>query len=126
VTLAASSKFQRDGACALAIADASTNVAIVADAAVSALSDGPTAGATVTAWIYVPVDNRQTVNASLYVKDASGHQYTAPATAVPAGSGWQQLRLTTSLYSGPAKAVGLQFTKSGTGGLTAYLDRVSW
>jgi len=96
-----------------------------ADIAVAGLPNGPAAGITIAAWVYVPVSVSHEIQAELYVKDALGVEHEPEYVPVPPGS-WYRLTYATAGYEGRAQVVGVRFDESRSVGATVYLDAVSW
>jgi len=124
VTRASSSAFHDDGSYALAMTDTAAQANTYVGVVISALSDGPAPGNTSTAWIYVPSGTSQSIKAHLYIQRGSAWQ-NAPDTVLTPG-GWHELAYTTPAAFGAVTSVGVQFSKSGTTGVTVYLDAVTW
>jgi hypothetical protein len=95
------------------------------DAAVGGLPNGPAAGTSVEAWVYVPASVAHSIQAELYVKDALGVEHESEYVSVPPGT-WYRLTYATAGYGGRAHVVGVRFDESRSVGATVYLDAVSW
>jgi transcriptional regulator with XRE-family HTH domain len=122
-----SSAFHYDGQYSLGLTDVSEDgdAGCILNVAAAGLPNGPTAGATITAWVYVPVEVAQGIKAELYVMDDAGAEHEPADVRIPPGT-WYQLTYTASGYDGSAQAVGLKVSDGGAMGATIYLDAVSW
>jgi transcriptional regulator with XRE-family HTH domain len=122
-----SSAFHYDGQYSLGLTDISEDgdAGCILKVAVADLPNGPTAGATITAWVYVPVEVAQGIEAELYVMDDAGAEHEPADVKIPPGI-WYQLTYTAGGYNGNAQAVGLKVSDGGAMGATIYLDAVSW
>lgn len=125
IAVAPSSAFHYDRLYSLSLSETSVSPTRLGDVAITDLPNGPTVGSTVVAWIYVPVNVAQPVNAGLYVKDAAGSEHDAAAVTVRPGS-WQQLTYSPADYRGGAQTVGLKFTQCGIVGAAVFVDAISW
>ncbi|NUP53180.1 MAG: hypothetical protein HOW97_38545 [Catenulispora sp.] len=117
----------QDGAHALRIDFHSTQSSDQPYVHVNPTSGGPTAGQTLTAYVYVPSTTASTITAKLYVQDSAYAWHTAGATVVSARGSWVELSFTPTGYSGAAKQLGLQLLESPYNTTsTVYLDAVNW
>ncbi|NUP53179.1 MAG: hypothetical protein HOW97_38540 [Catenulispora sp.] len=89
---------------------------------------GPTAGQTLSAYVYVPTTTTTTVTAKLYVQDSGYAWHQGAGVVISQRGAWVKLSLTPSGYSGSAIQVGLQFLESSPSGTpsTIFLDSVDW
>jgi hypothetical protein len=89
---------------------------------------GPTAGQTLTAYVYVPSTTTTAITAQLYVQDSAYAWHTAPGTVISQRGSWVKLSFAPSGYTGSAIQVGLQMQESSPFGTasTIYVDSVGW
>jgi Mannanase, galactose-binding domain-like len=88
---------------------------------------GPTAGQTLTAYLYRPAGASTTVSAKLYAVNPSNSSWMqGNLTSVGTGA-WVALRFTLPSFSGSASQIGVQFlvSPSNTDAIV-YLDSVAW
>ena len=90
--------------------------------------NGPAAGQTLSAYVYVPPATTTTVSAKLYVQDAAFAWHTGTSVVVGQRGSWVKLSFTPSGYSGSAIQVGLQLLESSPSGTasTVFVDAVDW
>lgn len=89
---------------------------------------GPTAGQTLSAYVYIPSTTTTTVTAKLYVQDSGYAWHQGSGVVISQRGAWVKLSITPSGYSGSAIQVGLQFLESSPSGTpsTVYIDSVDW
>lgn len=93
-------------------------------------SGGPTAGQTLTAYVYIPSSTTTAVTAKFYVQDSAfnWHQVGNAGTLITQRGSWAQISYTPTGYSGNAIQVGIQFQESGpyNAASTVYVDSIGW
>lgn len=88
---------------------------------------GPTAGQTLTAWVFVPNGTSQTVIAKLFIQDSSFTWHVQNDVTVSQRGSWVQLSFALSGFSGNANMVGVQFNAAPANtNTTVYVDSVNW
>ncbi|HEV2639036.1 MAG TPA: hypothetical protein VGX23_28080 [Actinocrinis sp.] len=90
-------------------------------------ASGPSAGQTLTAYVYVPSSTTTTIIAKLYYQEPSYSQIAGDNTVISQRDAWVKLSLPVSGFSGNALQVGIQFQESPYNtNSTVYVDSVDW
>lgn len=90
-------------------------------------STGPSAGQTLTLWLYLPGNTTTRIDAKLYVQDSGFTWHVAPDQTYPATGSWVELSYPLTGFSGNANQIGLQLNESPAGtDTTVYVDSVNW
>jgi hypothetical protein len=91
---------------------------------------GPTAGQTLTAYVYIPSSTTTAVTAKFYVQDSAFKWYQVgnAGTLITQRGSWVQISYTPTGYSGNAIQVGIQLQESGpyNTASTVYVDSIAW